>query len=226
VRIPDRPLGGHRRAGALRRVGSGRRYSVAVRNGATHLLRGAVKNGVTAFPFAALRQRLRTLLGTGPVDAVPVADLGPPAFHADFADVTVGFAQRLQQHADSDLLIGFPPAPFILPLAASNRADFASYAARRPSHSVRLRRSGAGATAQWSVRPAIQPERYELTFTLPAGLEAWIVDDEDRSRRRTRSVKNTLLSRIAIYYEQAGELRVCHLRYEPEQLRAPATGIE
>jgi len=58
-----------------------------------------------------------------------------------------------------------------------------------------------------------------LSFALPSGIEEWIAEDEDRRRSRARMIKNNFLATITIYFETDGELRVCHLRYDPDVLR-------
>jgi hypothetical protein len=118
-----------------------------------------------------------------------------------------------------ELLIGFPPAPFILPLVVNDRAAFASYAITHPSHVISIRRRGEGATPEWTATPAAENAAYRLSFVLPSGIEEWIAENEDRRRSRARMIKNDFLATITIYFQDERELRVCHLRYDPGALR-------
>jgi hypothetical protein len=61
-------------------------------------------------------------------------------------------------------------------------------------------------------------DAYELRFTLPQRLEAWIGESEKYQRRRISAVKHDFLSEIMIYYQLDGGVRACQLGYEPSQL--------
>ena|GEM_PF-3757409 len=125
----------------------------------------------------------------------------------------------LNTHAQVELLLGFPAAPFIVALATRDKAAFLGYASAYPSHPVRLRRTGQAEQAEWIATPVSDPDRYQLSFTLPQRLEAWISSAEQYERRRIRQVKTEFLSAIMVYYVQDGGVRACQLTYEPSQLR-------
>lgn len=80
----------------------------------------------------------------------------------------------LRQHSDAELLLGFPAAPFILPLAANDHRGFLEYAEAKPDHTVRIKRRGMGAAAEWTLSPADAVGAYELAFKLPEHIEEWI----------------------------------------------------
>lgn len=188
-----------------------------VADGARRLHAAATLHGVTTFPVGVMRSRLRLLLGTASTPPPLQPEVQPPQFAQDFDASIDGFVARLQQHADAELLLGFPPAPFVLPLAIEHRDTFISYALAHPSHSVLLK-PARSMSAEWEARPTGEPDRYRLTFSLPRGIETWIMENEDRRRGRVRSVKNNFLSTITVYYEYDSDLRVCHLRYQPGEL--------
>jgi hypothetical protein len=110
--------------------------------------------------------------------------------------------------------LGFPPAPFILPLMVSDKAAFLAFADRHPSHPVLIRHTGM----EWVASPAEAPDAYQLTFNLPAGIEAWIADREGWGSKRVRTVKQQFLPSIAIYYLDTTTVRVCHVQYQPGHL--------
>jgi hypothetical protein len=117
-----------------------------------------------------------------------------------------------------ELLIGFPAAPFIIPLTTKDKHRFLDYVSRHPVHSISLRRSSDGEHAEWIASPSGDPGAYELHFTLPQSLEIWISESEKYQRRRISTVKHDFLSEIMIYYQLDGGVRACQLRYEPGQL--------
>jgi len=188
---------------------------------ADQLYQAAVARSLATFPVKDARRRLRHLLDTSPV-AMPTAMA--PRSERTYAQALTDFAALLQQHSEVELLIGFPPAPFILPLVVNDRAAFVSYATRHPSHMISIRRRREGATPEWTATAVDDhTAAYRLSFALPAGIEEWIAENEDRRRSRARMIKNDFLATITIYFQANGELRVCHLRYDPDALRQ---GIE
>lgn len=93
--------------------------------------------------------------------------------------------------------------------------------ARRRPHLTRSSdeaRAGHGNSAEWVVSPADDRAAYQLRFTLPDALEAWI-DDEERRLQRILTIKTGFLANIMLYYRQDGGMYACQLRYEPGQLR-------
>ncbi|MEU0552539.1 hypothetical protein [Dactylosporangium sp. NPDC006015] len=193
----------------------------AVARCADELHADADRHNIATFPVRDARARLRGLLGTTPIASA--STLTARAERA-FAGSLEAFADRLLRHGEVDLLVGFPPAPFILPLVVSDRAAFIAYAIRHPSHAVWISRTGDGESyAEWTARPASQNAEYRLSFALPSGLEEWISENEDRRRSRVRTVKTDFLATITIYFQAGDELRVCHLRYDPGALREQIT---
>jgi hypothetical protein len=132
-----------------------------------------------------------------------------------FLPILRRFRDRLQQYGELELLIGFPPAPFILPLVANDRVAFIAHSMLHPSHTVAIHRRRIRDKVEWVAFPVHNDGAYQLSFTLPSGIEEWIADNEKRRRDRTWMIKNNFLATITIYYETGEELRVCHLRYEP-----------
>jgi hypothetical protein len=135
---------------------------------------------------------------------------------------------RLWERQHNELLLGFPAAPFILPLAAEDVGRFLSYARDHPDHAIRLRRTGEASGAEWSVSPAAQewadrsftrPEGYRLTFNLPERLEAWISEHEEHRASRIRAVKAQFLSEVIIYRMENDNLQTFQLQYQPSDLR-------
>lgn len=183
---------------------------------ADRLYEAAVVHSLATFPVKDARRRLRQLLGTTPV-AMPTTM--PAHSERAYAKALTDFAAHLQQCSEIELLIGFPPAPFILPLVVNDRIAFASYATRHPSHTISIRRRGEGATPEWTATAADENAAYHLSFALPSGIEEWIAENEDRRRSRARTIKSDFLATITIYFQANGELRVCHLRYDPDALR-------
>lgn len=125
-------------------------------------------------------------------------------------------------------MLGFPAAPFILPLATDDIQDFIGYAQINPEHKVRLRRMGTGRNAEWILSPAdhesdtlfgSQLGGYQLTFNLPDRLESWIGENEQYRISRTRAVKREYLSDIVIYRMEGDNLHTYQLQYEPTELR-------
>jgi hypothetical protein len=187
----------------------------AVETCASELRKAAVDAELKSFPVRDARVVLRDLLGTS---------LGLfPVEHLQLESGLVGhlndFARKLQLHSQVDLLIGFPPAPFILPMVVDDREAFTRHAVRHPTHHVALHRRGKHVDADWVAAGGHGPNMYQLTFSLPRGIEEWITDNEGRRRTRAREIKTDFLATITIYFQHDNELRVCHLRYEPEALR-------
>lgn len=128
------------------------------------------------------------------------------------------FVAALRQNSEAELLLGFPSAPFILPLAVSDHLAFTAYADARPDHAVRIRRRGSGGSAEWTLSPLGEEGAYELAFKLPEHVEEWISDIDGKERRRTLEVKEQFLSVITIYRMNGGGVRAYQLRYEASSL--------
>ncbi|MFD6313106.1 hypothetical protein [Streptomyces nigra] len=157
-----------------------------------------------------------------PGDSFALIDEGLPtpadrAIHGALND----FVQGINEHGEAELLIGFPAAPFILPLHTTNRKGFLEYASRNPTHPVRIRRTADHGDAEWIITPRNDgTASYHLTFVLPQHIEDWIVGaDEDGQQRRGAAVKTDFLSNITIYRMKNSALHVYQLMYESTELR-------
>jgi hypothetical protein len=185
---------------------------------------------VRRFPVRWMRGRLRQMLSTMP--DLPLDEGNPETGALGFAQAAMPALDRLvgrlweRQH--NELLLGFPAAPFILPLAAEDVGRFLSYARDHPDHAIRLRRTGEAGGAEWSVSPVTQewadrpfarPEGYRLTFNLPERLEAWISEHEEHRATRIRAVKAQFLSEVIIYRMENDKLQTFQLQYQPSDLR-------
>ena len=185
---------------------------------------------ISRFPVSWMRHVVRTRLGT-PSAAETFAETddglverfatNAPRFRAAAAGVLDTFAASLRVREKTELLLGFPAAPFILPLAVGDADRFLSFAELRPVHDVRLRRSGTGEDAEWGVTPCDDPNAYSLTFSLPDRVESWINENEDRQAKRTHQVKGDFLTAITIYRRASNGMRVYQLCYVPGELRRP-----
>ncbi|AEW93752.1 MULTISPECIES: PDDEXK family nuclease [Streptomycetaceae] len=173
-----------------------------------------------AFPVTWMRTELRKKLGTWTASPTLLPTVAPDAGRFRTAAVAAieGFVAALRQNNEAELLLGFPSAPFILPLAVSNHLAFTAYADVRPDHAVRIRRRGSGGSAEWTLSPLGEEDAYELAFKLPEHVEEWISDNDSKERLRTLEVKEQFLSVITIYRMNGGGVRAYQLRYEAGSL--------
>ncbi|KFG09057.1 MULTISPECIES: hypothetical protein [Streptomyces] len=170
------------------------------------------------FPLSWLRTELRKALETSPTNLLPSVSLGEGKFKQAADAAIAQFVAVLQQHSDAELLLGFPSAPFILPLAADDHKGFLAYAETMPDHAVRIRRRGHGAAAEWTLAPVAAEGAYELAFKLPEHVERWISGIAEKERSRTTEVKEQFLSAITIYRMNGSGVRAYQLRYEASSL--------
>jgi hypothetical protein len=176
------------------------------------------------FPVNWMRDQLRERLGTKPDVEYDRPQTGALQFASAAVSILDAFAAALLDRERTELLLGFPAAPFILPLAAGNVDEFLAYATNNQAHEVRLTR-GRGPHAEWTVTPIDQDPNdlfglsYRLTFNLPERLEAWIAEHDEYRTSRTRAVKSKLLSDIVIYRMEGDKLRTYQLQYHPTALR-------
>ncbi len=172
-----------------------------------------------------MRKVLRETLGTWPTGVPPLpADTSAEQFKAVASVILAQFVDTLEQHAAAELLLGFPAAPFILPLVAEDQEQFLSYAEQCPDHAVRLPRSGQAATAEWTLSPREDEGAYRLAFKLPEHVEAWISGIEEKERQRTLDIKQRFLSSITTYRMIGSGVRAYQLSYEPSELRPSPSG--
>lgn len=190
-----------------------------IAHAAGRLYRRQQRFNIASFPVSWLRVRLRDLLGTVPAEDLPEIETGAPLFAAAAEKVLVALADALHVHQQTQLLLGFPAAPFVLALRAEDKAAFRSFATKHPSHPVYIRRTG-GEDGEWLASPMADEHAYQLAFTMPQQVEDWITANEVERVTRTRQIKVDLLSAITIYDEDdAGEQLVYRLRYTPGSLR-------
>ncbi|MFF0772682.1 hypothetical protein ACFYUK_27615 [Nonomuraea wenchangensis] len=170
------------------------------------------------FPVTWMRTELRRALGTSPLDLLPPAVVAGGMFKRAASAAVTEFATVLRRRSEAELLLGFPSAPFILPLASEDYRRFLEYAEERPDHTVRIRRRGMGAAAEWTLSPVDAVGAYELAFKLPEHIEEWISSIGEQERRRTVQVKEKFLSAITLYRVNGGGVRTYQLRYESGSL--------
>ncbi|MEV4501941.1 hypothetical protein [Streptomyces klenkii] len=175
-----------------------------------------------SFPVSWMRNELRKALGMGPAGLLPEASTSATQFEGVASQLLADFVAVLEEHSEAELLLGFPAAPFILPLAADDKQQFLKYADASPDHSVRLRRTGHGEAAEWTLSPwGADEDAYRLTFKLPEHIEQWISGVEEKERQRTSEIKTQFLSAITIYRMNGAGVRSYQLRYEPSALWNP-----
>jgi hypothetical protein len=185
---------------------------------------------VRRFPVSWIRGQLRQMLGTMP--DLPLDEGYQDTEAAGFAQAAASalgdFLGNLRERQHNELLLGFPAAPFILPLAADDVGRFLAHAREHPDHPIRLRRTSEGGQAEWTISPEgqqwgdrifAQRGGYRLTFNLPERLEEWIGEHEDQRSSRIRAVKSQFLSEIIIYRMEGDNLQTFQLQYHPSDLR-------
>lgn len=177
-----------------------------------------------------MRGQLRSQLGTLPTliepDKLPrLPKTGAYRFADRAHPVLNRLAFTLQERTGSELLMGFPAAPFVLPLATDDVTRFLNYTRVRPDHVVRLRPPGQGAQGEWRVSPDDHQdsalnglEEYQLAFNLPEHLQSWISEHEKHRVSRARTVKKQFLSDIVIYRMEGDSLQTFQLHYNPSEL--------
>ncbi|MFG2703100.1 hypothetical protein [Streptomyces sp. NPDC048386] len=196
----------------------------AIKTTAAELYKAQGDHAVERFPVAWMRKQLREALGTCPPGVPLSGDTNAVQFRASASVLLASFVDALEQHASAELLLGFPAAPFILPLVAEDQESFLSYVEQSPDHAVRLRRFGQAATAEWELFPRVDEGAYRLAFKLPEHIEEWISGVAEKERQRTMDVKEQFLSSITIYRMNGSGVRAYQLRYEPSELRQISGG--
>ncbi|MGW2395403.1 hypothetical protein ACWCYY_02460 [Kitasatospora sp. NPDC001664] len=189
-------------------------YATAIK-----LFNAQVQHQVKPFPVTWMRSELRKALGTGAPDLMPPVATSATNFKAAAEAIIADFVSALMEHGETELLLGFPAAPFILPLAVDDKQKFLAYADANPDHAVRIRRTGQNGTAEWALSPRGAEDGYQLTFKLPEHIEDWISDIDEKERQRTLEIKSNFLASITIYRMNGTGVRSYQLRYEPATLR-------
>jgi hypothetical protein len=189
---------------------------------------------VRIFPVNWMRGQLRLRLGTLP-DPIPdgfsLSETNAREFRRAAETLLERFAEQVKGDISRELLLGFPSAPFILPMVSQDIDAFLTFARKHPSHAVALRRTRSGSKFEWQAMPVpslevpledapIRGSEYQLTFSLPKRFEAWIDEYPDRRDRRTLVKARKFLPNIAIYRMASGSdvLEIFQLRYEPEDV--------
>lgn len=188
---------------------------------------------VTTFPINWMRGQIRRELGTLP-NPIPPGFALPETDAHRFAEqakpILRAFARQVTRDASAEFLLGFPSAPFILPITTPHVADFLAFARQHPSHTIRLHRSQPGSGSEWQVSPMIEEPMidvsrpggaYRLKFNLPKRFEDWIDEYDERRDRRTLSKAQRFLSNIVIYRmeKDSDVLETFQLRYNPNEMR-------
>lgn len=124
----------------------------------------------------------------------------------------------LRGRSSLGLVLAFPAAPFVLGLVSNNLDAFVGYAREYPPHAVRVRRIHRSAGHPlWRIEP-VQDPFYRLTFSLPERAEAWILDQDEEWRSRTRWVTRNLLSAITVYWVDDEHTHAFQLQYSSREL--------
>ncbi|AJE85578.1 hypothetical protein SLNWT_5202 [Streptomyces albus] len=171
-----------------------------------------------SFPVNWMRAELRRALGTSPLHLLPQAVVPDGRFRRAASAALAEYSEVLCSRSAVELLLGFPSAPFVLPLATDDHERFLQYAEARPDHTVRIKRRGTGGSAEWTLSPADEVGAYELAFKLPEHIEDWISGVEGKERRRTVEIKEQFLSMITLYRVDGAGVRTYRLRYEAGSL--------
>ncbi|GAA2274665.1 hypothetical protein GCM10010430_70830 [Kitasatospora cystarginea] len=188
------------------------RLLTVIERTADELLALATKHVLDKLPLTDVRARLRYELGTASVP--PDKDFALPVRDA-LIDVIMRFTTALTAHTSTELLLGFPAAPFILPLATSDAGAFLQHAESHPAHHVRIQRRGHHTDAEWTVTPLDNTGAYELAFKLPPHVEQWISEIEESERARAVKIKRDFFSAITIYRDRpAGGATTYQLLYD------------
>jgi hypothetical protein len=185
----------------------------SVTQAASDLLQLA-EDTVSTFPLGQMRTALRLALETWTADGLDApttetralgAAQSNPARHRERQLLPDGpladIANNLATQPKSNLILGFPAAPFILALLPDNPAAFREYITKHaPDVRVNIsRREGDG--HPWAIIPADGSQSFRTRFTLPTTLRDWLLSDKGAAPIRARDVKSGLLWSIAIFHD-------------------------
>lgn len=206
----------------------------AVRRSAARALALAAPAGLTTFPVKQVRLALRAALagvdapserGRGGAGPGPASEAERTARHLGglAPKQLAGWAARTVTELNSspsgeDLLLGFPPAPFILAMRPDNMDDFESYVERHgPEIRVRIGFGGVeGVRGDWYITPEADRAGFRLRFGLPGALEAWLLSAPEETLRRASEAKRALLSTISVFLDD----RLVRLVFQPVPARS------
>ncbi|MFI0417945.1 hypothetical protein [Spongiactinospora sp. 9N601] len=201
----------------------------SVESAAENLRVLAQHDRVNKFPVIWMRRRLRAELGTMPdlSNERKYQTVHPAGFAVAAGAVLDDLVGTLKERRHNELLLGFPAAPFVLPMATDNVERFLAYAREYPDHAIRLVRTRGGDGVEWEVSPIGQewmwefsasPNTYRLTFNLPERLGDWICENEEYGVGRIRAFEGKSLPGIIVYRVEGNELQIFQLRYRPEDV--------
>lgn len=133
------------------------------------------------------------------------------------ADDIDSFVEFVTTDWQARMLLGFPAAPFILPMLASNMDATLAALTENPVLRVRLRHlDRTEAAGTWLVEST--DARVELRFSLPGEIERWIADDPEEYRARRATFKQ-MLSDITVVYAGGAEVQIFRLVYDAADWR-------
>jgi hypothetical protein len=139
----------------------------------------------------------------------------------ELAKVAHELRDFLVTQGETEIVLGFPPAPFVLTMTATRPftvGQFYDYAAHRPRHTVGLRRHERTArVSHWELFPRENPEAYRMYFSVPAHIEDWI-RSSDRVGARARAIKEGFLPSILVYRVTHQATQVFQLDYATADL--------
>lgn len=198
-----------------------------VTDAAVRLHAEAVAAGLASFPITRVRRRLRAALGrveeVAPRDVTELAQQVAPRlrnirgrrrFDAFVESWSGRFAAALNDSLSGEgLIIGFPPAPFILAMRPDSIVELEDYVAHYgPDINVRIAFDReAGVAGDWTITPADASDGFRLSFGLPGALETWLLAGPDGGVRRAAEAKRGLLSTITMFLED----QMVSLRFTP-----------
>lgn len=182
--------------------------------------------GLETFPIGRMRRALREAWGaeesvdatsansayvegreTGTISDVELLDWAAQLKAALYVD-----------EAQQGLLLGFPPAAFVLALKPDSMQDFEDHLEQTTSPSIPVVISFSGISGQpgdWAIRPTTGPH-FVLRFGLPGALENWLLRQKvEHSGASELALEH--LSHISIFVED----RLVTLRYTPAEALAP-----
>ncbi|MGC4778633.1 hypothetical protein [Micromonospora chalcea] len=166
-------------------------------------------------PRKLLRSTLRRALGTAN-DSLPEVSKHWRAVKPDLAGVASELQRHLMTHGESEIALGFPPAPFVLTMTTRRPdtiAQFYDFASSRPRHTVGLRRHHrTNRVSHWELFPREDPDAYRLYFSLPSHIEQWI-RSSDEIGARARAIKEGFLPSVLVYRVTDGSTQVFQLDY-------------
>ncbi|WP_224275666.1 hypothetical protein [Streptomyces sp. LS1784] len=185
------------------------------------LYTASTQNGITKFPVNWLRAVLRNELKTADISEPSDISTNAPQFRATALPVVQNFVGKLTERLNTELLLGFPEAPFVIPFVTADAPQFLQHADAQPTHHVRLWRTGHNSDAEWNITAVGGDPGYHLTFKLAREIEEWISEVEDDERARTISVKRDFFPSITIYRARpTGGVDTYQLRYTWEGRRS------